>query len=173
MNKLAIIGVLCSGLFIGCGGDDATKVVPLAPDVAVTSPSSAAPTITDEGGAAATASNSDCEGLGEYSVFVDDYIKLLEDGDMSMAMTLMSKADSAGEGLAKMEPTSDCFREYMAINKKMTDAAMRMSGASAADMKEVDDLNKEAEKAIDALGCIETCQKKSDPMEQMTCLQAC
>jgi hypothetical protein len=50
---------------------------------------------------------------------------------------------------------------------------MKMSGASEKDKKELEDVQKASDDAMDSLGCMEKCQKETDPMKSATCMQGC
>jgi pyruvate/2-oxoglutarate dehydrogenase complex dihydrolipoamide acyltransferase (E2) component len=170
-------------LIVACGGGEApapaepppaAEAAPAAEPAAA--PAAAAPTEA----AAAPADAGSCEGLSEYEGFVDAYIKALEDmhgGNVSAAASLVGlqgKAQKAGESLAKLKPGTDCFNRYIAIQKKMTEAAMKMNKAGASAPKvDVAAATKQLEKANDALGCMQKCNSVSDPMKKMSCLQGC
>lgn len=129
-------------------------------------------------------STGECDAqLKEYSDFVDEYITLLKkasEGDMTALQgypKLMEKAESSGksiESLYKEEKIdADCWKKYNGITNRMSEAAMEMSGASASDKAELKELQKAQDKAVDQVSCMQDCQEKTDPMEQMTCLQGC
>ena len=175
VKKLLIGCVL--GLLISCGGEEpkASDKTPKAAPVAVnkTAPK-AAP-------AAAAAAGSCPEAMSEYEAFVDKYIaymKKVSNGDMSamsQAQPLMAQADKAGKKIANMrgDLNAECLKRYNAISKKMTDAAMEMSGASATDKAQVEAMQKASDKAVEAASCVENCQKNTDPMKAATCMQKC
>ena len=106
------------------------------------------------------------------------YMKKVSNGDlsaMSQIQSLMAQADSAGKKLANMrgDLNADCLKRYNAVYKKMSNAAMEMSGASAADKAQIKEMHKASDKAIDAVSCMESCQKISDPMGAAKCMQKC
>ena len=121
--------------------------------------------------------------LKDYGAFVDEYIKYMEKvsaGDLS-AMTqvqgLMEKSQKVSEKIMKLQTDGKldipCFKKYQEINNRMTNSAMKMSGASEKDKKELEDVQKAADDAMDSLGCMEKCQKETDPMKSATCMQGC
>ena len=134
---------------------------------------------------AATASaGTGCDSqLKEYSDFVDEYIVLMEKaskGDASAIQrypALMKKAEKSGKELEVLQKDgkidAECWKKYNAINNRMTQAAMNMSGASAEDKKELQELQKANDKAVDQAACMQKCQEKSDPMAAATCMQGC
>ena len=140
---------------------------------------------TDPKADAATASaGAGCDAqLKEYSDFVDEYIALMEKaskGDASAIQrypALLKKAESSGKDLEALQKDgkidAECWKKYNAINNRMTEAAMNMSGASAEDKKDLEELQKANEKAVDQAACMQKCQKKSDPMAATTCMQGC
>jgi len=172
------------GFLISCGGGESksTNKTPTATPptqaaaatkTAPRGPNAAAPGATPQG---------DCPAaMAEYETFVDKYIvymKKVSKGDlsaMSQVQSLMAQADSAGKKLADMrgDLNADCLKRYNDIMKKMTDATMEMSGASAADKAQIKEMHKASDKAIDAMGCMESCQKISDPMSAAKCMQKC
>lgn len=133
---------------------------------------------------AATAADTSCgKELKDYGAFVDEYIKYMEKvsgGDLS-AMTqvqgLMEKSQKVSEKIMKLQTDGKldipCFKKYQEINNRMTNSAMKMSGASEKDKKELEDVQKAADDAMDSLGCMEKCQKETDPMKSATCMQGC
>jgi len=167
------------GFLISCGGDD-PKAADKTPRAA---PAAAAKTAPKAPNAApVAAAKGDCPAaMAEYEAFVDKYIvymKKVSKGDltaMGQIQSLMAQAERAGNTLAKMEGdlNADCLRRYNAITMKMTNAAMEMNGASAADKAQLKELQKSSDKAINAVGCMENCQKISDPMKSATCMQKC
>jgi hypothetical protein len=167
MMRLTSVGVLVGILALACGGSN---------EVTFTEVTDAMADAVDEGGAPA-ASSGKCKGLDAYAKFVDEYIEVLEAGSLDQAMEWMVKAEEAAAGLEDLDPSNDCFREYMAISKKMSDAALRMSGASAADMQEMDEAFEEAGEAMDeameAVGCMEKCEGIDDPGAMMSCMSGC
>ena len=121
--------------------------------------------------------------LKEYSAFVDEYIALMKKanaGDLSAVQkypALLEKAEKSGKDLEVLHKDgkidADCWKKYNAINNRMTQAAMEMSGASQKDKEEMKKLQKMNDKAIDQTACIQKCQSKTDPMAQATCMQSC
>jgi hypothetical protein len=129
-------------------------------------------------------STGECDAqLKEYSDFVDEYIALLRKanaGDLSALQgypKLMEKAESSGQSIESLykedKIDADCWKKYNAITNRMSEAAMEMSGASASDKAELKELQKAQDKAVDQVSCMQDCQEKTDPMEQMTCIQGC
>ena len=131
--------------------------------------------------AAATGGNCDSQ-LKEYSDFVDEYIVLMKKankGDASALKSypaLMKKAEKSSKKLEVLHKDgkidTDCWKKYNKINNKMASAAMDMSGASAADKKEMKDLQKASEKAVDQAACMQNCQGKA-PAQAAACMQSC
>ena len=165
--RLASVGVVVGILALACGGGN---------DVTFEEVSSAMDEAMQEAGASA-ASSGKCKGLDAYAKFVDEYIEVLEEGSLAQAMEWMAKAEEAAAGLEDLDPSSDCFREYMAISKKMSDAALQMSGASAADIQEMEEAFEEVGEAMDeameAVGCMEKCEGIDDPGAMMSCMSGC
>lgn len=121
--------------------------------------------------------------LKNYGVFVDEYIKYMEKvsaGDMS-AMTqvqgLMEKSQKSSQEIMKLQTDGKldipCFKKYQEINNRMSNAAMKMSGASEEDKKELEDIQKATDDALDSVGCLEACQTETDPMKMVVCTQGC
>ena len=154
--RLTSVGVIVGILALACGGSN---------EVTFTEVTDAMADAVDAGGAPA-ASSGKCKGLDAYAKFVDEYIEVLEEGSMAQAMEWMAKAEDAAAGLEDLDPSSDCFREYMAISKKMSDAAWRMGGASVEDIQEMDE-------AMEAVGCMEKCEGIDDPGAMMSCMSGC
>jgi len=138
----------------------------------------------EAGGANATAStggNCDAQ-LKDYSEFVDEYIDLMKKankGDMSALKkypALMKKAEKSGKEIQGLHKDgkidADCWKKYNKINNKMASAAMDMSGASASDKKELKDLQKAQDKAVDQAACMQNCQGKA-PAQAAACMQKC
>ena len=195
-----VVGLL---LATGCGGSDQ----PTAP--AAKAPAPAAPPPTAAPAAPADPAPASADGavdafagcpaaMAEYDAFVDQYISYMKkaaEGDVSAlaeAPALMEQANKAGTELAAAQGdlTVDCLKKYNEINKKMTDAALEMSGASAADKADVEDALEAAEEAAEALedledavealddaaeaaACIEECQGISDATEAANCMAGC
>lgn len=127
-----------------------------------------------------------CEGFSDYESFVDDYLAAVEEmanGDLSAVAkmaSLQGKATKAGSALANLKPGTNCYTRFIAIQTKMTAAAMRIANTSApqatyqapssADMAEMEDA---VGKMNDAMGCLQKCQGISDPTQSMKCMQGC
>lgn len=181
--RIPFLALLAMTFVSACGGGDEPAPPSAEPaveaPVAAPSPAAAPVEASPEPATAAAAPSTDCEGLSDYESYVDSYIATMErvnGGDPTAASSLMEmqmKANKAGESLAKLEPGSACYGRYIAIQKKMTDASLRMGGASAKDQARTDEAYKQLQKSNDALGCMQKCQSMSDPMQQMSCLQGC
>ena len=175
-------------LFLACGDgeQEASSTAPSTPTaqpVQVDSKPKDVPSVAVEANTE-TASTGDCDAqLKDYSDFVDEYIALLKKasaGDMSAMQrypALMKKAESSGKSIESLykddKIDAECWKKYNQITNRMSEAAMEMSGASAADKAELKELQKAQDKAVDQMACMQACQSKSDPMAQMTCIQGC
>lgn len=191
-------------LLTACGGDEASKaaspVAPAAvaapPPIVPPSPAEAAALDKDyayavmlaseQAAAADPSEDESCEGFSDYESFVDDYLAAVEEmanGDLSAAAkmaSLQGKATKAGSALANLKPGTDCYMRFIAIQTKMTAAAMRIANTSApqatyqapssADMAKMEDA---VGKMNDAVGCLQKCQGISDPTQSMKCMQGC
>ena len=121
--------------------------------------------------------------LKAYSDFVDEYIALMKKaskGDASALQkypALLEKAEKSGKELEVLHKDGKidaaCWKKYNAINNRMSEAAMDMSGASAEDKKELKELQKASDKAVDQAACMQNCQTISDPMQQANCITGC
>jgi Tfp pilus assembly major pilin PilA len=130
----------------------------------------------------ADAPSGDCPAaMAEYDKFVDQYVSYMKkaaNGDVTAlaeVSSLMSQAEKIGGELAATQGdlSVDCLKRYNEINKKMTDAAMEMSGASAADKADLEEAQEAADEALETMGCAEECQKITDPTAMLACLQGC
>ena len=131
-----------------------------------------------------SASSGSCDQqLKDYSDIVDEYIDLMKkanNGDLSALQkypNLLKKAEKSGKELEVLHKDGKidaaCWKKYNAINNRMSEAAMDMSGASAEDKKELKELQKANDKAVDQAACLQNCQTISDPMQQSTCITGC
>ena len=132
--------------------------------------------------------------MAEYDAFVDQYISYMKkaaEGDLSdlaEAPALMEQANKAGTELAAAQGdlTVDCLKKYNEINKKMTDAALGLSGASVADkaaeeaaeeaaeaLEDLEDAVEALDDAAEAAACVEECQGISDATEAANCMAGC
>ena len=128
-------------------------------------------------------SDSCTEQLKEYSAFVDDYIDLMKKaskGDVKALQKypeLLKKAEKSGKELQVLHKDGKidaaCWKKYNEINNRMSEAAMDMSGASEEDKKELKEIQKVNDKAVDQAACMQNCQSISDPMQQATCVTGC
>ncbi|MAY81020.1 MAG: hypothetical protein CL930_09580 [Deltaproteobacteria bacterium] len=187
--RSSFFALLC-GIFLtaACGGADepapkAAKPAPVKQAAPAPPPPPPPPPAADANTAdAAGTPSGDCPtAMAEYEKFVDNYVAYMKeafDGSpsaLAKAPELMAQAEKIGGELAATEGglSIDCLKRYNEINKKMTDAAMEMSGASAADKADLEEAQEAADEALETLGCAEECQKITDPTAMLACLQGC
>lgn len=184
---------LVCGIFLtaACGGSDepapkaykpppVKKAAPAPPPPPPPAPPAPdANTADAEGG---DTPSGDCPAaMDEYDKFVDQYVSYMKkaaNGDVTAlaeVSSLMSQAEKVGGELAATQGdlTVDCLKKYNEINKKMTDAAMEMSGASAEDKADLEEAQEAADEALETMGCAEECAKITDPTAMVACLEGC
>ncbi len=137
-------------------------------------PATATPTGTDD-------SSGGCDELRAYEGYVNDYIRAvaaMNRGDYAAAAqlaTYQANAQRVGEELSRLEPGTDCYRQFIGLQMKMTEAAMTLGGGSTPRTPDPDlrDAQRQLEKANDALGCMKKCESILNPMSKISCLQGC
>lgn len=190
-NMRSSFFALMCGIFLtaACGGSDepapkAYKPPPVkkaAPAPPPPPPPPAADANTADADGSDTPSGDCPAAMDEYDKFVDQYVSYMKkaaNGDVTAlaeVSSLMSQAEKVGGELAATQGdlTVACLKKYNDINKKMTDAAMEMSGASAEDKADLEEAQKVADDALEQMGCVEKCQSITDPAAMASCLSGC